>query len=346
MFKEPDLEIADRIVEAEHDEMVQEPPQPVAHVLPSEPLNLRPKIVQDEEIEVEDRSANVYSSKLVFTHMVLALGFTLFWAVVFQRIFSFTNAEWIRADYVNELVHRVFLPAIRYTLFGAMPCLLVFVCCSIHPQKKLLKREAIWISLLTAGASSLLAIAFGQTRSWTLIEHFHNFAAPCVVFGYLSIMIWKLARNQAGINDEELEFEPSKLSIGKRYILVCLFPFALVGAIWACMAWTQLAFVPLPVAVIAIVGCRLSSNRRLKNLIIPSALLAGLLAVPLILVETPSLDINKWNEIYRIGLQSEVYADAVICIVIFEVLNTIKRSIQVIKNDQPERNDASPTAGG
>ncbi len=317
MFKEKDLEIADRIVETQFNETAHELPQPVAPVVPPEVLNLRPKIVQDddEETEAEDRSANVYSSKLVFKHMVLALGFTMFWAVVLQRLFSLVNPEWIRVEVTNDYVHLVFLPAVKYTLFGALPCLLAFICCSIHPPKKLLKREAMCFSLLMSGVGSLCAVMCGQT----VIEHCLIFPAPCVVFGYASILIWKLTRQQVGIDEEELEFRSSKLSIGQRYFLVCLFPFA-VGSVFLLMTPT---FQYRLIAIVFAIGCcRLSSNRRLKSLIFPSALLAGLLALPLILVETPSMDI---------GLQSKVYAGAAICIVIFEVLNSINRSRETME---------------
>ncbi len=320
MFKEPDLEIADRIVETEFNETVHELAQSVAPVVPPEVLNLRPKIVQDddEETESKDLSGNVYSSKLVFKHMVLALSFTLFWAVVFQRLFSLVNPEWIRVDVTNEYVHRVFLPAVKYTLFGALPCLLVFICCSIHPLKKLLKREAMCFSLLMSGIGSLFALMCGQT----LIEHFLVFAAPCVVFGYLSILIWTLIRQQEGIDEEELEFKSSRLSIGRRYFLVCLLPCMTGGTFVLATILHSL----LPFAVLAIAGCLFAPNRRFKSLIVPTAFLAGLLALPLILIQTPLLDINKWNEIFRIGLQSKVYAYTAICIVMFEVLRTIKRN--------------------
>lgn len=323
MFKEPDLEIVERIVEAESVETEQKCSRPAGHVVPTEVLNLRPKIVQDEETESVDQSGNVYSSKLAFKHMVLALGFTLFWAVVFQRLFSFTNPEYTRADSVNDYVHQVFLPAVRYTLFGALPCLLIFVSCSIYPREKLLKRLATIFSLLVAGISSSVAIIFGQIH----IANFLGFAAPCTIFAYLSILIWKEIRHQVGIYDEELKFERSKLSIGQRYILVCLFPFA-AGSI---MVLATILHSFWPVIIFAIAGCRFIQNRRFRSLIFLSALLAGLLALPLILVGTPSLDASKWNEILRVGLQSKIYAAAALCIVVLEVLRSIKRSIESIR---------------
>ncbi len=82
----------------------------------------------------------------------------------------------------------------------------------------------------------------------------------------------------------------------------------------------------LPLVVLAIVGCRFVPNRRFKSLIVPTAFLACLLALPLILVQAPFHDVNRWNEIFRIGLQSKVYAYAAICIVMFEVLCVLKRN--------------------